>query len=106
MPACHGGVPKALGPTEGVIALAGNPNVGKSSLFNALTGSAAEVANYPGKTVELQWGLAVSEGRRFALVDLPGFQRRGGTTDLERAGLLQALRLQVDAPSRRLIEQP
>jgi len=104
MPACHGGVPKALGPTEGVIALAGNPNVGKSSLFNALTGSAAEVANYPGKTVELQWGLAVSEGRRFALVDLPGcYSLEGGTEDQRlasevlRTGEVSGVILVVDA---------
>src|SRR3989337_1468258 len=48
-------------------ALAWTPNVGKPSLFNALTGSRALVANYPGKTVELEWGLAEHDGTRVAV---------------------------------------
>ena len=54
------------------IALAGNPNVGKSAIFNRLTGLTAITANYPGKTVELNIGVAKHRNRRIAIVDLPG----------------------------------
>lgn len=54
------------------IALAGNPNVGKSAIFNRFTGLTAITANYPGKTVELNVGTANYRKYRFAVVDLPG----------------------------------
>jgi ferrous iron transport protein B len=55
------------------IALVGNPNSGKTALFNALTGSRQKVANYPGVTVERKEGLAVTPaGLTVRLVDLPG----------------------------------
>ena len=54
------------------IALAGNPNVGKSAIFNRLTGLTAITANYPGKTVELNVGIVNYRKHRFAVVDLPG----------------------------------
>ncbi len=54
------------------IALAGNPNVGKSTLFNALTGLRQHTGNWPGKTVETARGRCVWRGREFLLVDLPG----------------------------------
>ena len=55
-----------------VIALAGNPNAGKTSLFNALTGQSQHVGNYPGVTVDKTSGLASLNGRRVEIVDLPG----------------------------------
>jgi ferrous iron transport protein B len=56
-----------------VVALVGNPNAGKTSLFNALTGSRQKVGNYPGVTVERKAGrLALPDGRVAELVDLPG----------------------------------
>ena len=55
-----------------VVAVAGNPNVGKSTLFNVLTGEEAHVANWPGVTVELKVGVREYEGRRICFVDLPG----------------------------------
>ena len=56
-----------------VVALVGNPNAGKTSLFNALTGSRQKVGNYPGVTVERKSGrLALPDGRSVELIDLPG----------------------------------
>ena len=56
-----------------VVALVGNPNAGKTSLFNALTGSRQKVGNYPGVTVERKAGrLALPDGRTCDLIDLPG----------------------------------
>ena len=55
-----------------VIALAGNPNVGKSTLFNNLTGLRQHTGNWPGKTVELAQGHLKGSNSSFTLVDLPG----------------------------------
>ena len=54
------------------VALLGNPNTGKSTLFNALTGLRQRVGNYPGVTVDTQVGHFRHAGRGFALIDLPG----------------------------------
>jgi len=54
------------------IALAGNPNCGKTTIFNALTGSRQHVGNYPGVTVEKKEGRMVRDGRVIHVVDLPG----------------------------------
>ena len=54
------------------IALAGNPNSGKTTLFNAITGARQHVGNYPGITVDKKEGYAKQDGREFHLVDLPG----------------------------------
>ncbi|MBE7534044.1 MAG: ferrous iron transport protein B [Chloroflexi bacterium] len=54
------------------IALAGNPNAGKTSLFNALTGFRQHVGNWPGKTVEKKSGQVRVNGRTLELIDLPG----------------------------------
>jgi ferrous iron transport protein B len=61
--------------TEGsdyVVALAGNPNTGKSTVFNALTGLRQHVGNWPGKTVTRAEGAFMFAGRKFRIVDLPG----------------------------------
>ena len=55
-----------------VIALAGNPNVGKSTVFNALTGLNQHTGNWPGKTVANAQGLCRHKGKDYILVDLPG----------------------------------
>ena len=54
------------------IALAGNPNTGKSTIFNALTGSHQHVGNWPGKTVEKKEGKFSQAGYEVEVVDLPG----------------------------------
>ncbi len=59
-------------PSDRVIALAGNPNVGKSTLFNALTGMRQHTGNWPGKTVTNAQGRHTRHGREYILVDLPG----------------------------------
>lgn len=57
---------------ETTIALVGNPNTGKSTLFNALTGLKQKIANYPGVTVEKKVGHATLNGQKYRIVDLPG----------------------------------
>jgi ferrous iron transport protein B len=56
-----------------LVALVGNPNAGKSALFNALSGARQKIANYPGVTVERKSGrMTLTDGRPVELVDLPG----------------------------------
>jgi ferrous iron transport protein B len=57
---------------EIVVVLAGNPNAGKTTLFNALTGLRQKVANYPGVTVERKEGVRKVGDRTFRLLDVPG----------------------------------
>ena len=59
-------------PAPLTLALAGQPNVGKSTVFNALTGLNQHVGNWPGKTVEQKTGRFDHHGRRISLIDLPG----------------------------------
>ena len=67
-------------------ALAGNPNVGKSTLFNALTGLHQHTGNWPGKTVETAEGFWKTEKGRVRLLDLPGtYTLRGGSQEEQRA---------------------
>jgi len=66
----HFGIAAASG--QYVIALAGNPNVGKSTVFNALTGLRQHTGNWPGKTVDNAQGTFTYQKKPFLLVDLPG----------------------------------
>lgn len=61
-----------LGKWDYVVALAGNPNTGKSTVFNALTGLRQHTGNWPGKTVARAEGAFEYEGKQFKMVDLPG----------------------------------
>jgi ferrous iron transport protein B len=69
-----------------VVALAGNPNTGKSTVFNALTGLRQHTGNWPGKTVARAEGGFEFGGQRFKLVDLPGtYSLMAGSPDEEVA---------------------
>ncbi len=68
----HGGDTLTVAAGARRVALVGNPNAGKSTLFNALTGMNAKVANYPGVTVSKYVGQVVVDGQHFAIEDLPG----------------------------------
>jgi len=57
---------------DGVVALAGNPNTGKSTVFNALTGLRQHTGNWPGKTVARAEGRFTHKDKTYKLVDLPG----------------------------------
>ena len=66
---------------RGTVALAGNPNTGKTSLFNELTGSSQHVGNWPGVTVERKEGRFSLSGVDVTVVDLPGtYSWRGSLT--------------------------
>src|SRR5947209_13620700 len=66
----HPSVGRSPGPLT--VALVGNPNTGKTTLFNALAGMRQRVGNYPGVTVETKKGQLSWRGQVFELVDLPG----------------------------------
>jgi ferrous iron transport protein B len=66
------------------VALVGNPNVGKSVLFNALTGAYVTVSNYPGTSVEVSRGNAVIDGEPFEIIDTPGMYSILPITEEER----------------------
>jgi len=66
------------------VALVGNPNVGKSVLFNALTGSYVTVSNYPGTSVEVSRGSAVIDGQSWQVIDTPGMYSIHTITEEER----------------------
>ncbi len=75
-PVHHSGYLKKLGVNmeswDYVLALAGNPNTGKSTVFNALTGLKQHTGNWPGKTVTRAEGGFVYQEKRYKIVDLPG----------------------------------
>jgi len=65
------------------VALAGTPNTGKSTVFNALTGLRQHVGNWPGKTVEKKSGICQRDGKVFSVVDLPGSYSLGANSTEE-----------------------
>lgn len=68
----------------GKVVLVGNPNVGKSVLFNALTGVYVTVSNYPGTSVEVARGSASFEGEQWEVIDTPGMYSIHTITEEER----------------------
>jgi len=67
-----------------VLALAGQPNVGKSTVFNRLTGLSQHVGNWPGKTVEQKSGTFVHNEQSYTLLDLPGTYSLTANSEEER----------------------
>jgi len=83
---------KLRGRVEHVFALAGNPNVGKSTIFNRITGMGVMTANYPGMTVELNLAVTDFGGRRIGIIDLPGTYALGAVSEdqfVARYGVLE-----------------
>ena len=81
------------------VALAGNPNSGKTTVFNALTGLRQKVANYPGVTVEKKVGAArLPGGRTITLIDLPGTYSLVPTSPDERVTMEVLRGLRPDTP--------
>lgn len=68
-------------PVDLVIAIAGNPNVGKSVIFNQLTGVGVICSNYPGSTVEMCLGTTEYAGHKIGVVDMPGAYSFGAAAD-------------------------
>jgi len=90
---CHDGIGRWREGLAIRIALAGNPNVGKSSLFNWLTGMGVATANYPGKTVEVALATTRFKGQEIGIMDLPGTYALGSTAEdqwVARRALLDA----------------
>ncbi|MGE5560188.1 MAG: ferrous iron transport protein B [Chloroflexota bacterium] len=92
---CHGGTchrpnvdcahcPLAIGADDIVVALVGNPNVGKSSIYNGLTGQHVTTANYAGKTVELSIARTVIDGQAVMVIDTPGTYSLQGFSEDQR----------------------
>jgi len=75
---------RAPAETSIVVGLAGQPNVGKSTVFNLLTGLGQHVGNWPGKTVERKEGMLSRDGTRLRIVDLPGTYSLTANSEEER----------------------
>jgi ferrous iron transport protein B len=76
--------PETAQQTKFSIALAGQPNVGKSSVFNSLTGLNQHVGNWTGKTIETKMGAFTFKGTGFSIVDLPGTYSLTASSEEER----------------------
>ena len=88
---CHSALHKLHEQTDFTIALAGNPNVGKSSVFNSLTGMGVDTANYPGMTVEVNMATTTLDDTIIGIIDLPGTHALGTVSEdqwVARQGVL------------------
>lgn len=72
---------KLAAETDMTIALAGNPNVGKSTIFGSISGTYVMTANYPGKTVDINLATTEFEGKKIGLIDLPGTYAIGAISE-------------------------
>ncbi|WP_027183243.1 ferrous iron transport protein B [Desulfovibrio inopinatus] len=84
-------------PSSFHVAVAGQPNTGKSTIFNALTGLHQEVGNWAGKTVEKKMGKAVINGETFQFVDLPGTYSLLARSEEEKIAVQHIMEEQIDA---------
>src|SRR3954447_440302 len=103
MPSCHetsSAAPAAESSQTLTIALAGNPNSGKTTIFNGLTGLRQKVANYPGVTVEKKTGRCKVHGNVVQVVDLPGTYSLISRAPDEQVAMevLRGLRADTKAP--------
>ncbi len=90
---CHPGIARWKARLPLTFALAGNPNVGKSTVFNRLTGMGVVTANYPGKTVEVNLASTRFADREIGIMDLPGTYALGAVSEdqwVARRALLDA----------------
>jgi ferrous iron transport protein B len=99
--ACHAAPASTAAPVEPRrgrlrVALVGAPNVGKSALFNRLTGRYVTVSNYPGTSVEIAQGAGVLEGVVVDVLDTPGMYSLFASTDEERVASRVVLEGQAD----------
>lgn len=85
--------------TSKTLLMMGNPNVGKSALFNRLTGGDAAVSNYPGTTVDYTKGVLMESGQEYEVIDAPG------TYSLEARDAAEgvAVRLLAENPGARVL---
>ena len=90
----HGRIDTGAG--LGKIAIVGSPNVGKSVVFNRLTGSRTVISNYPGTTVDVLRGRAHLDGRQVEVVDTPGMYSLLPITEEERVARLILLKEQPE----------
>ena len=81
---CHGEGLYIKGDELRRVGIVGSPNVGKSVVFNSLTGAYVTVSNYPGTTVNVSRGKAKIEGEEFQVVDTPGMYSLLPITEEER----------------------
>jgi ferrous iron transport protein B len=79
-----------------VIAIAGNPNCGKTTLFNGFTGASQRIGNWPGVTVEKKEGVYKSGGSELRLIDLPGIYSLTASTEDERVARDFLLKREAD----------
>ena len=85
---CHGTGVLKEGSVLRQVSIIGSPNVGKSVVFNNLTGSRVTVSNYPGTTVDISKGKAKIQGEEFEVVDTPGMYSFLPITEEERVARL------------------
>ncbi len=81
---CHGAATNIAGNGLKKVGIVGSPNVGKSVVFNRLTGIYVTVSNYPGTTIDVSRGKAVIEGEELEVVDTPGMYSLLPITEEER----------------------
>jgi len=81
---------------EKIIGIAGNPNTGKTTIFNALTGTRQQVGNWPGVTVEKKEGYYIYKNIKFKVIDLPGTYSLTGESEDQKIAIDFLIKNKVD----------